>query len=427
MPGAPESIDGLQTRLLKETVEYALANSPFYSKRFKGLGITPSSIRSLSDIEGLPITTKEDLQRENWSFLCVDKGRASEIVATTGTTGSIVYMALTGRDLERLAENERRSFAEMGLKGGDLVQIAVTLDNLFIAGLAYYAGLKGLGASVLRTGPQNPRRQLELLDRLSARAIVAVPSFLLHMKREADAAGISLKGLALEKALLIGESIRSGDFSSNGLGQRVEEAWPVETFSTYGITEASVAFYECASHRGLHAHPDFVYAEILDDAGKSAAPGEPGELTVTTFQVEAMPLVRYRTGDITFMPEGPCECGKAGQRLGPVIGRKAQRLKYKGTTVYPGAIENALMELGEVVNFQIVAYSGDEGSDRIVVRAGARSPGGALVDRIKDAIRSSARVAPEVELMDPERVEALLFEGNRRKKASFLDLRAAGC
>ena len=412
-----------QDLLLRQTVEYACSSSPFYSKKFEEFGIEPSSIRSISDITSLPVTSKEDLQKDNWSFLCVQRQMISEIVATTGTTGVPVFFALTAKDLDRLAENERRSFEEMGVKAGELVQIAVTLDNLFIAGLAYHAGLRKLGASVLRTGPQNPGRQLDLLKKLSPDAIVAVPSFLLHMAKEAEKTGISLKELNLKKALLIGESIRAEDFSSNNLGRLVEERWDLETFSTYGITEASVAFYECASHKGLHAHSDFVYAEILDDDGNPVPPGEPGELTVTTFQVEAMPVIRYRTGDITFMPEEPCECGKNSQRLGPVLGRKAHKLKLKGTTVYPGAIENALMQLDEIINFQIIAYSGDEGSDRIIVKAGSTETDGALVEKIKSTIRSYARVAPEVEIMSPERVDGLLYAGNRRKKMTFVDLR----
>lgn len=416
-----ESVRQYQAGLLRECVDYVLTRSPFY----KGLirGISSSDLTSIEDIRKLPVTTKEDLQRDNWAFLCVPMAEVSEIVATTGTTGRPVFFGLTYSDLERLAENERRAFAGMGIGSSDLVQVAVTLDNLFIAGLAYYSGLKSLGAAVVRTGPQNPRRQLELLASLEAGMIIAVPSFMLHIGKEAEKAGIPLSGLNVKKALLIGETIRSNDLASNSLGAAVEEMWGVETFSTYGITEASTAFYECASHKGLHAHPDFVYAEILDDRGNPLPAGELGELTVTTFQVEGMPLLRYRTGDVTFMLDGPCECGRNTQRLGPVVGRKSHRLKVKGTTVYPGSIENALHTVKGVVNFQICASSCPEGSDRILVKIGSVDTSPGFVEHVRSSIRSYARVTPDVEVLAPDAVEALLLEGGRRKKMTFVDLR----
>lgn len=412
-----------QTVLLRECIDYISARSPFYNRLLSGL--SSSDLLSIDDIRNLPITMKEDLQRDNRAFLCVPGKEVSEIVATTGTTGRPVFFSLTGRDLARLAENERRAFEGMGIGREDLVQVAVTLDNLFIAGLAYYSGLRSLGAGIIRTGPQNPSRQLELLASLGAGVIVSVPSFLLHIGKEARKAGIPLSGLKVKKALLIGETIRSNDLSSNSLGRAVEEMWGVETFSTYGITEASTAFYECACHKGLHAHPDFVYAEILDDEGNPLPAGEHGELAVTTFQVEGMPLLRYRTGDVTFLLEGPCECGSNGQRLGPVVGRKSHRLKVKGTTVYPGAIENGLHGVAGVVNFQICASSGPEGSDLILVRVGSEDASQGFIERVRTSIRSYARVTPEVEVLAPAAVEALLLEGGRRKKMTFVDKRVS--
>lgn len=419
-----ESTDSLlryQAGLLRECIDYISGRSPFYKRLLSGL--SSSDVSSIEDIRDLPITTKEDLQRDNWAFLCVPREGISEVVATTGTTGRPVFFALTERDLARLAENEKRAFEGMSVGRADIVQVAVTLDNLFIAGLAYYSGLKTLGAGIIRTGPQNPKRQLELLASLEAGVIIAVPSFMLHIGKEAEKAGISLSGLKVKKALLIGETIRSTNLSSNSLGAAVEKMWGVETFSTYGITEASTAFYECASHKGLHAHPDFVYAEILDDDGNPLPAGQPGELTVTTFQVEGMPLLRYRTGDVTFMLEGQCECGSNAQRLGPVVGRKSHRLKVKGTTVYPGAIENGLHAVDGVVNFQICASSDTEGSDMILVRVGSEDVSQGFVDRVRSSIRSYARVTPLVEVFAPSEVEALLLEGGRRKKMTFVDNR----
>lgn len=414
----------MQDVLLSETVQYVSRKSEFYRARFKELGLEPRSFRSVEDITRLPVTAKEDIQKDNWSFLCVDKQNVAEVVATTGTTGNPVFFALTGGDLERLAENEARTFAAMGVGAGDLVQVAVTLDNLFIAGLAYYSGLRRVGAGALRTGPLNPRRQLELLCSAGPRAMVSVPSFLLHMAREAERSGVPLEGLRLEKALLIGETVRGGDLASNNLGGLVEDVWKIETFSTYGITEASNAFAECERHSGLHAHPDFLYAEVLDDSGTPVPDGQPGELVVTTFKVEGMPLLRYRTGDITFMVNGRCMCGSAAQRIGPVIGRKSHRLKIKGTTVYPSTIENALMDIKGIVNYQITAHTGKDGADCITVKIGSERKEKGFVEEIRSSLRSFARFTPDVEVLKPEDVETLLYEGGRRKKTVFKDMRS---
>jgi len=416
-------VELMQGELLRETLSYVEQRSPFYRKRLANYGIKASHIRSIANITDLPITTREDIQRENRAFLCVDPSSASEVVATTGTTGDPVFFFMTQGDLERLAENEMRSFYVMGLGSDDLVQVAVTLDKLFVAGLAYYSGLTKLGTGIIRTGPRDARRQLDILRALGPTAIVAVPSFMDHLFKIAGECGIDIEGLNLTKALLIGETIRKRDFVLNNIGTRLEEMWKIETYSTYGLTEAGVSFTECSAHKGFHSHPDFVYAEVLDDDGNILAPGEEGELVITTFQVEGMPLLRYRTGDITFMVDSDCPCGKRTQIIGPILSRKGQRLKVKGTTVYPESIINALHSLTDVVNYQIIARRGDGGDDRLLLKVGSCRKGQSLADEIRSLVGSVLRVTPEVEILTPEEVKRLICNGGRRKKKTFLDLR----
>src|SRR3989344_4134311 len=171
-------IAGIQAALLKETAAYLYRNAPFYRKK---IGSLPD-IKAIDDISRLPITTKDDLQKDNWGFLCVPKNNLSEIVATTGTTGAHVFIGLTKKDLERLAENEKRCFSYTGVTQDDLFLLSVTMDNLFIAGMAYYSGLQRLGAGVIRMGPHTPKRQLELIHTLNPTGIVAVPSFIIDRK-----------------------------------------------------------------------------------------------------------------------------------------------------------------------------------------------------------------------------------------------------
>ncbi len=412
-----ESLRVMQDALLIETLVYVSERSPYYRERLGDI----YGVKGVEDIGTLPITRREELQKDNWSLLCVDRKDISEVVATTGTTGAPLFIALTAADMQRLAENERRWFSAMGVTGESMAQVAVTMDNLFVAGMAYYKGLESLGAGVIRSGASNAKRQLELLMRIKPDIIIAVPSFMLKLAREAEKLGLSPD--SLKKALLIGETIRGLDMASNHLGRLVEEAWNIECFSTYGITEASVAFTECASHDGFHSHPDFVFTEILDGDGRSVPDGEAGELVVTTFKVQGMPLVRYGTGDICFKIEGSCRCGSVMPRIGPVIGRKAQKLKVKGTTVYPGAIENALLKADGVVNCHITAYTGEAGTDLVRVVIGTNGDSTETLREARSFVRADARLTPDIMVATPEEVERLLFEGGSRKKTVFKDER----
>ena len=427
---APKDISTIQGELLKETVSYLYKNSPFYRKKL----VYPPDIKGIEDINRLPLTTKEDLQRDNWSFLSVPKNNLAEIVATTGTTGAHVFIGLTKKDLERLAENEKRCFSYTAVTPDDIFLLSVTMDNLFIAGMAYYSGLQRLGAGVIRMGPHSPKRQLELLHSLKPTGIVAVPSFIIAIYKQAEKDNINLEESSLKKIVLIGEAIRNQDFSSNTLGKMVEKLSSVESFSTYGITEAQVAFCECREHKGLHSHPDLVYPEIVDDNGNVLKDWETGELVVTTFQIEGMPLLRYRTGDITFKLTERCDCGRTSARIGPIIGRKAQKLKIKGTTVYPKAIENALLEIDGIENYVIEAYTGDDHADHVVVKMGVNQGSGVseqgsenkgqkLKDVVCENIKAKVRVTPHIEIMLPQEVEKILYEGGRGKPMTFIDRR----
>lgn len=412
-------ITRVQDDLLGDTLDYVRKNSPFYAARFKSM----PGISGVRDISALPLTSKEDLQKDNAAFLCVAKERVSEVVATTGTTGTQVFVWLTENDVARVAENEKRHFKNAGFTPSDTVILSVTLDNLFIAGMAYYAGLKRLGATVVRLGPQSPKKHLELFSTLAPSGIVAVPSFLAAVYKQADKEGVPLDTLPFNKAVLIGETIRNADFTSNTLGNIVQRKVPLEAFSTYGLTEAATAFCECMGRKGFHSNPDMIYAEVVDDEGKPVPDGTPGELVVTTFGVEATPLVRYCTGDVTFKLPGRCQCGLSGARIGPIIGRKAHRLKLKGTTVYPRAIENALAEVEGVENYVIEAYSGEVNEDRIVVKVGTNASHPALAETVREAIKAKARVTPQVEILTPGEVDKILFEGGRRKPLVFIDRR----
>jgi phenylacetate-CoA ligase len=418
-----EAIEKIQSGLFVETVCRVYENSAYYRKLYDGIGLIPSKIKGLKDLSDIPFTDRKDIEKDNWEFLSIDRNDAAELVSTTGTTGNPVYAALTADDLERLAYNEEKSFTYAGAERGDLFFIDVTCDNLFIAGIAYYSGLIRLGASVVRVGPQNMERQFDLIKKLRPKGIVAVPSFMAQMARRASEHGIDTKELGLQKIVLIGDSVRNEDLSLNPLGGLISDAFGNIFCATYGITEGQVSFCECRRRQGLHSHPDLVIAEIVDDNGKILNDGESGELVLTTLQIEGMPLVRYRTGDITYKLTAPCECGSNSVRIGPVLGRKHQRLKFKGVTMYPKTIENALLDVDDVVNYQVEASTGEDHTDHVLIRVGSERTDKMFPSELKDKLRSKARVSPEIKLMKPEEITNRLFDGGSRKAVTFLDLR----
>jgi len=301
--------------------------------------------------------------------------------------------------------------------------LLVTCDNLFIAGIAYYSGLIKSKASVLRVGPQNTIRHFDLIRKLRPTGIVAVPSFIVQMLSVAQENKIEPEELGIKKIILIGDSIRNYDFGSNALGTIIEKKFGKICYSTYGITEAQLSFCECSEFQGLHSHPDLVFVEIMDDEGNSLPDGEPGELVLTPFQIEGMPLIRYKTGDVTFKISDACKCGRNSVRIGPILGRKQQKLKFKGVTLYPKTIENALFQVKDVKNYQIEVHTGDDETDNILVRIGSYSNDESFRMLVNDMLKAKARVTPRIEIAHPKEIEKRLFESGNRKPVTFKDMR----
>jgi phenylacetate-CoA ligase len=421
-----KTIEKEQVCLLRETARYMSGRSPFYKEIFRKKKMKYTDIKSLHDLMGLPVTQKKQLQKYNSSFYCVGKKEIADIVSTTGTTGEPVFVILTRSDLERLTRNEVYSFSCAGVTADDTFHLAVTIDNLFMAGIAYYLGIVKLGASVYRAGMHNIKRQIFLLRQLKPTGIMTVPSFLLQLGKAIRQEGMNPLSLAAKKALLVGESIRDRDFRLSGVGELLYRTWPIDFYSTFGNSEAAISYCECRFKTGAHEHPDLVITEILDENGKVVPDGKPGELVLTTLQTQGMPLLRYCTGDITFKIDKPCACGRNSIRIGPILGRKIQMLKFKGTKVYPKAIEGAIASVDGVYNYIIEVFTGDDFSDKIVVKVGSRKRSKSFKHLLCAQIQAHARVTPIVKLVSAQEVELLQSNnGKNRKFKTFVDRRNA--
>lgn len=420
---SPAKIKTLQEEKLKETLRYINENSPFYKQFLEANDIDISEINTLEELQKLPVTTKDHLQRFNEQFLCVPKTEIIDYVTTSGTLGDPVTFALTDKDLERLAYNEAISFACCGVGKEDTLQLMTTMDRRFMAGLAYFLGARKLGSGIIRVGSGIPELQWDSILKFKPTFLITVPSFLLKLIEYAKQQRIDLKNTSVKAAICIGEPIREQDFSLNKLAKKIKKDWDIELFSTYASTEMSTAFNECGMHNGGHHHPELIIAEILDDNNLPVSEGEVGELTITTLGVEAMPLLRFKTGDMVQAYNEPCNCGRNTMRLGPVVGRKKQMIKYKGTTLYPPAMYNILNDFSEVESYVIEIFHNELGTDEILIKIASQNTSEELLQEIKDHFRAKLRVAPKVEFVASEAIEALRFPPMSRKPVDLIDHR----
>jgi phenylacetate-CoA ligase len=423
--GSLEEIKNFQEQKLVELLSYLSQNSPYYKALFEKKNIDVSAIKTLEDLQLLPVTTKEDLQNNNDDFLCVPITKIIDFATTSGTLGDPVTFGLTDADLDRLAYNEAISFDCAGIKEGDIVQLMTTIDRKFMAGLAYFLGLRKLKVGVIRVGAGIPELQWDSILKYNPSYLITVPSFLLKLIEYAESHNIDYNNSSIKGAICIGESLRNQDFSMNILSKKITDKWNIKLFSTYASTEMSTAFTECEHGNGGHHHPELIIVEVLDEDNNRVKNGEAGELTFTTLGIEAMPLLRFKTGDIVQLHDTPCACGRNTLRVGPVIGRKKQMIKYKGTTLYPPAMNDVLSDFDAIENHIIEIFTNDLGTDEILIKIAAKNQSDELLQAIKDHFRAKLRVTPKIEFTSKEILNPLVFNPMSRKPIRFFDNRVS--
>ena len=421
-----ESIKAFQEELLRKQMTYLAERSPYYKRLFAKANINVSTIQTIKDLQRLPFTEKADLQQYNDDFRCVSKEDIIDYITTSGTLGEPVIFGCTEADLQRLAYNEHKSFACAGLKKGDILQLMTTIDKRFMAGLAYWMGIRRMGASIIRVGNGIPELQWDTILRMHPTAIMCVPSFILRLIDYAEQHNIDYRHSSIRKIIGIGEGLRDQQFHLNLLGQRIHDKWPeVELYATYSSTEMSATFSECEHACGGHVHPELIIVEIIGEDDQPVPDGQPGEIVITTLGVEGMPLLRFRTGDIAAKVVEPCACGRNSYRLTPLIGRKHNMIKLKGTTIYPPAINDVLDNTPFVGNYVVVVRTSEAGTDEVIVRISLRDNINVddAVKILKDRFRSRLRVAPIVEVLPADVIQQINFPAKSRKPVKFIDER----
>jgi phenylacetate-CoA ligase len=388
---------------------------------FREQGIDAAAI-TLDSLHTIPLTDKSVLGERNDDFLAAPMAQIVDIVLSSGTTGRSTKVMYTEKDLQRLAYNEETSFASCGLDSEDVVLLTCTIDRCFIAGLAYFSGVRSLGAAAIRNGLSSVESHLEIIRRLKPTAIVGVPTFLLKLGLFLQAEGLDPASSGVKKLVCIGEPVRDRRLAFLKVGEQLELVWGAKVYSTYASSETITSFCECTAQQGGHLHPDLAVVEIVDDHGHPLPAGENGEVVVTPLGIEGMPLVRFKTGDVSFLIDGPCPCGRNSPRLGPILGRKNQMIKLKGTTIYPNSINAVLDTLPGVIEYYVTATTDYDLSDVVRVFVAVASDS-CSAEMIMDKLQAHLRVRPEVIIASCEQVKSKVYSGNPRKLTRFVDER----
>ncbi len=418
-----EKIEEFNNDVLTEHVKYCYEHSAFYRRRFDEARIEPGQIRTKEDLRLLPLTTKEDLEEFGDEFLCVEEREIVDMCQTSGTMGKPVILSQTESDLRRVGYNEKISFAAAGITEDDRVMIVCALSRCFMAGLAYFEGARQLGAASVRTGSGNPAVVSHSVLLYRPSVIICVPSQALLMAEAISKGGHDPAKLGVRMMMCIGEPIRTMDLKFSELGRRLREVWNCDVVGTYASTEMATSFTDCSCGRGGHFHPELIAVEIVDEDGNAVEPGKTGEVVATPLQVTGMPLLRYCTGDIAAYFTEPCACGRKTYRLGPVVGRKKQMLKIRGTTVYPNAIFSVLQGIDEVKNYYLEVFGDYELSESIRVVVGTDDVGALPGEVVAEKIRGYIRVKPEVVVEDASKVAGKIIQEGKRKPVTFFDYR----
>ncbi len=413
-----DEIRKLQYKLLKTLVYRLYSFSPFYHDRMKAQSVHPDDIRSLEDIRKLPFMYKRDL-RDNYPdriFTATQEDLVRYHVSS-GTTGKPTVVGYTQNDLNNWTISLARALTSCGLGRGDVMQVSYGY-GLFTGGLGLHYGAERIGATVLPTSVGNTERQIELMQDLHATAIACTPSYLLHIGEVAEKMGINL---GKDTDLRVG--ILGAEPWSETMRDRIQNWLGIKAYDIYGTSELSgPMFCECSEQNGFHVWGDLAFIEILDpDSGESLGPGEKGELVLTMLQKEALPMIRYRIGDITSFEDDVCACGRTHPRVRRISGRVDDMLIIRGINVFPSQIEYALMEIPQVgQHFQIVVDR--KGAlDEMLVRVEV-SPD-AFSDKITDLmkigkivehkLRNTLNVGVKVELVEPGSLPR--FEGKAKR------------
>ncbi|MFW5487688.1 MAG: phenylacetate--CoA ligase family protein [Desulfovibrio sp.] len=398
-----DQLNALQAERLRATVERAM-KSPFYGKLYREHGITPDTIKTVDDVRKLPLTTKQDL-RDNYPYGLLAAGQDAMVRmhASSGTTGTPTAIFYTDEDLHTWASLMARCMHMIGIRRSDVFQ-NMSGYGLFTGGLGIHYGAEHLGCLTIPAGAGNSKRQLKLLKDFNVTAVHIIPSYALYFASFLEKEGIDPKSLPLRRALIGAEP------HTEEVRKRIEEIFDIKAYNSYGLSEMNgpgVAF-ECPEQNGMHLWEDSYILEVIDPASlEPVEDGQVGELVLTTIRRDGMPIVRYRTRDLTRILPGECPCGRVHRRIDRIQGRTDDMLILKGVNIYPMQVEQVLMSMPEVGSNYLIVLESDGDMDQMCIRVEINDDIfvedmrvlGALQTRIAKRMKNEILITPRVELV----------------------------
>ncbi|MGI6034637.1 MAG: phenylacetate--CoA ligase family protein [Limnochordia bacterium] len=405
-----EQLGELQIHRLQATVNWVWNRVPGYRRRMEAEGIRPEDIHSLDDLALLPMTTKDDL-RDNYPFglFAVGPEEIVRVHASSGTTGKPTVVGYTSEDIGNWAEVMARTLVCGGATKNDTIQIAYGY-GLFTGGLGVHYGAERLGATVIPTSAGHTKRQIMLMQDLKTTVLACTPSYALYLAETMGELGIAPRDLSLRLGVFGAEPW------SDAMRKQIEAALGIDAIDIYGLSEImgpGVAS-ECLAKDGLHVFEDHFIAEVVDPVtGKPVEDGKQGELVFTTITKKGLPMIRYRTRDITILNRQPCSCGRTHARIKKVFGRTDDMLIVRGVNVFPSQIEEVLLAMGHTEPHYVLVVDRERGLDELEVRVELTRE--AFIDevrrleelerQIKRGIEGTLGIGVQVKLVEPKTIE----------------------
>lgn len=395
----------IQSQRLVKMVENCYNNVPFYKKKFDEIGLLPGDIRSIDDITKLPFTVKQDL-RDNYPFglFAVSKDKLNRIHASSGTTGKQTVVGYTKHDIEIWSESAARALKAAGATRNDSIQISYGY-GLFTGGLGLHYATEHLGATAIPASTGNTKRQIQIMQDFGTNILCCTPSYAMYLAESIRESGIDSKDLPLRVGIFGAEAW------SENMRKEIECALNIKAYDIYGLSEIAgpgVAF-ECEAQNGMHISEDYFYPEVVDPETLEPVPdGTYGELVFTCIGKEALPLIRYRTRDITAITHETCSCGRTLVKMTKPKGRSDDMLIIRGVNVFPSQVEHVILSLGMEPNYQI-EVNRENNTDNMTVKiemseallSDSVRQVEAMEQKLKSAMQTTLGIYAHIKMVEP--------------------------
>ena len=405
-----EEMRKLQTIRLRKVVEHVYHNTPFYRKEMQAIGITPDDIQSIDDIIKLPFTEKQHL-RDNYPFglMAVPMSEIVRLHASSGTTGKPIVVGYTRKDLSTWSEAVARCLTAYGITKNDIVQVAYGY-GLFTGGLGAHSGVEMIGGTVIPISSGNTNKQIQLMHDFGANALACTPSYALYIAETIRESGIPIEEFKL----------RTGVFGAEpwteNMRKELEDKLHIKAFDIYGLTEICGPGVggECEYQNGTHLWEDYFFPEIIDPHTlEPLEKGKKGELVFTTLTKEGMPMIRYRTRDLTALHDETCKCGRTAVRMNRILGRSDDMLIIRGVNVFPSQVESVILEIEEFEPYYLIVVDRVNNIDTFQVQVELRLPYYsdemsrimALKKKISNRMQNVVGIHPDIKIVEPRSIE----------------------